>query len=136
MSDLVKRLRAWHTPNETITGDVQLYLDAAARIEALESLGRINISARDTLLTRIAALEADVIRFVGQRDKALEFISANAHRIEALEAALREIVAPEIDDGRIGWLTMREIARAALMQRPGQHADQRQGEQPEPDHKR
>jgi hypothetical protein len=37
MSDLVERLRAWHTPNETITGDVQLYLDAADRIEALEA---------------------------------------------------------------------------------------------------
>lgn len=37
MSDLVERLRAWHTPDETITGDVQLYLDAAARIEALEA---------------------------------------------------------------------------------------------------
>ena len=37
MSDLVGRLRAWHTPNETITGDVQLYLDAADRIEALET---------------------------------------------------------------------------------------------------
>jgi hypothetical protein len=37
MSELVKRLRAWHTPNETITGDVQLYLDAAARIETLEN---------------------------------------------------------------------------------------------------
>jgi HAMP domain-containing protein len=40
---------------------------------------------------RIEALEADVDRFVGQRDKALEFISVNAARIEALEAALREI---------------------------------------------
>ena len=37
MNDLVERLRAWHTPNETITGDVQLYLDAADRIEALEA---------------------------------------------------------------------------------------------------
>jgi len=37
MSDLVERLRAWHTPGETITGDVQIYLDAAARIEALEA---------------------------------------------------------------------------------------------------
>ena len=43
-----------------------------------------------TLENRIEALEADVDRFVGQRDKALEFISANAHRIEALEAALAE----------------------------------------------
>ena len=40
---------------------------------------------------RIEALEADVDRFVGQRDKALEFISANAHRIEALEAALNYV---------------------------------------------
>jgi hypothetical protein len=37
MSDLVKRLRAWQTPGETITGDVALYLEAAARIEALEA---------------------------------------------------------------------------------------------------
>ena len=25
MSDLVERLRAWHTPGETITGDVQIF---------------------------------------------------------------------------------------------------------------
>jgi hypothetical protein len=41
MSVLVKRLRAWQTPGETITGDVQLYLDAADRIEALEAALRI-----------------------------------------------------------------------------------------------
>lgn len=35
--DLVKRLRAWHAPGETITGDVQLYLDAADEIERLRS---------------------------------------------------------------------------------------------------
>jgi hypothetical protein len=36
MSDLVPRLRAWHRPGETITGDVALYLEAADRIAALE----------------------------------------------------------------------------------------------------
>jgi hypothetical protein len=36
MIDLVTRLRAWHTPGETITGDVALYLEAADRIAALE----------------------------------------------------------------------------------------------------
>ena len=47
VSDLVKRLRAWHTPNETITGDVQLYLDAAARIKALEKALRDIVEAGD-----------------------------------------------------------------------------------------
>lgn len=37
MSDIVERLRAWHTPGETITGDVQLYLDAADEIERLRA---------------------------------------------------------------------------------------------------
>ena len=37
MTAIVERLRAWHTPGEPITGDVQLYLDAADRIEALEA---------------------------------------------------------------------------------------------------
>ena len=36
MSDLGTRLRAWHRPGETITGDVALYLEAADRIGALE----------------------------------------------------------------------------------------------------
>ena len=58
---------------------------------------------------RIEALEADVIRFVGQRDKALEFISANAHRIEALEAALRKIT--EMPGT---FIDARPVARAAL----------------------
>ncbi len=35
--DLVTRLRAWYVPRETITGDVQLYLDAADEIERLRS---------------------------------------------------------------------------------------------------
>jgi phosphopantetheine adenylyltransferase len=40
MPEIVERLRAWHTPGETITGDVQLYLDAADEIERLrERLG-------------------------------------------------------------------------------------------------
>jgi hypothetical protein len=38
MSDIIERLRAWHTPGETITGDVQLYLDAADEIERLRKL--------------------------------------------------------------------------------------------------
>lgn len=32
-SGLLKRLRAWHEPGETITGDVALYLEAAEKIE-------------------------------------------------------------------------------------------------------
>ena len=35
--DLVERLRSWHTSGETITGDVQLYLDAADEIERLRA---------------------------------------------------------------------------------------------------
>ena len=33
---MVTRLRAWHRPGETITGDVAPYLEAADRIAALE----------------------------------------------------------------------------------------------------
>ena len=58
-----------------------------------------------------------------------------ADRIEALEAALRSIASKMPNDFTLGQEMAME-ARAALMQRPGQHADQRQGEQPEPDHKR
>jgi hypothetical protein len=63
---------------------------------------------------RIEALEADVDRFVGQRDKALEFIGVNAARIEALEAALRKItdlIDSEADDPLDDAI---RIARAAL----------------------
>lgn len=35
MAEIVERLRAWHSPGETITGDIQLYLDAADEIERL-----------------------------------------------------------------------------------------------------
>lgn len=38
--DIIKKLRAWHSPGETITGDVQLYLDAADEIERLRNLLR------------------------------------------------------------------------------------------------
>lgn len=38
--DIIKKLRAWHSPGETITGDVQLYLDAADEIERLRELLR------------------------------------------------------------------------------------------------
>jgi len=42
MSNLVERLRAWHRPGETITGDVALYLQAADEIERLQrALARI-----------------------------------------------------------------------------------------------
>lgn len=33
--DIIKKLRAWHSPGETITGDVQLYLDAADELERM-----------------------------------------------------------------------------------------------------
>jgi hypothetical protein len=56
-----------------------------------ESELQFSISLLDEAADRIEALEADIDRFVGQRDKALEFISANAHRIEALEAALNYV---------------------------------------------
>jgi len=36
--DIVSRLRAWHVPGETVTGDVQLYLDAADEIERLRAV--------------------------------------------------------------------------------------------------
>ena len=52
---------------------------------------------------RIEALEADVIRFVGQRDKALEFISTNARRIEALEAALNYVADMTYYGGGAEW---------------------------------
>ena len=55
---------------------------------------------------------------------------SSAARIEALEAALQIIAAD------YPYIKIMLPARAALMQHPGQHADQRQGEQPEPDHKR
>lgn len=51
MSDLVQRLRAWHTPGETITGDVRLYLDAADEIERLTR-------ERDDFKQRVHELEA------------------------------------------------------------------------------
>ena len=66
------------------------YTKQLQRIEVLENslreAGDIYREATSLARARIEALEADVIRFVGQRDKALEFISANARRIEALEA--------------------------------------------------
>jgi len=53
--DLVRRLRAWHTPIEIITGDVQLYLDAADRIEALEAaLHKIDDTSIDHVAVGIA----------------------------------------------------------------------------------
>jgi hypothetical protein len=40
VTDIIERLWAWYTPNEVITGDVQLYIDAAKEIERLrERLG-------------------------------------------------------------------------------------------------
>lgn len=59
MNDLVQRLRAWHTPGETITGDVQLYLDAADRIETMETMLQCMADGRIVMLARIEALEAD-----------------------------------------------------------------------------
>ena len=66
MSDLVERLRAWHTPNETITGDVQLYLDAADRIEALEAELQSRDEAKELLLDHGEALEAALREIAGQ----------------------------------------------------------------------
>ena len=43
-----------------------------------------------------------------------DYIEGLKARIVTLENALRAITAPGIDDGRRGWLVMREIARAAI----------------------
>jgi len=56
---------------------------------------------------RIRMLEAENASFADDLNEAIA-------RIKALETALREIAALEAADGRRSWLTMREIARAAL----------------------
>jgi hypothetical protein len=42
--DLVRRLRAWHTPGETMTGDVHLYLEAAVEIERLRDAAQAGLN--------------------------------------------------------------------------------------------
>ena len=91
---------------------------------------------------------ADDVSILKSRVEELEACTALAtfneacKRIEELEAALREIMEePYHDVASIARYALAgggvlEKARAALVQHPGQHADQRQGEQPEPDHKR
>ena len=85
---------------------------------------------------------ADDVSILKSRVEELEACTALAtfneacKRIEELEAALREIAMLFDSEGEEPLDDAIRIARAALMQHPGQHADQRQGEQPEPDHKR
>ena len=86
-------------------------MDLRVYAEQLEQ----NTATMDIARIRIEALEADVDRFVGQRDKALEFIRANAHRIEALEAALREIAGRSWHPANV---RLGDIARAALAPEP------------------
>jgi hypothetical protein len=54
MRDIVERLRAWHTPGETITGDVQLYLDAADEIERMRKELDDVVEASDAKLASLA----------------------------------------------------------------------------------
>ena len=84
MSDLAERLRGQVGDDHVRGCQGRQYACSCGYDLATECL--LEIAA-----DRIEALEADVDRFVGQRDKALEFISANAHRIEALEAALNYV---------------------------------------------
>jgi hypothetical protein len=129
MGDLVERLR--HEGVDAFQqkyslGMFKLCGEAADRIEALEKLyaeSRQELmkwirndpadAEIERLHARIEALEADVDRFVGQRDKALKFIRANADRIEVLEAALRSIASKMPDDFTLAQEMAME-ARAAL----------------------
>lgn len=56
--DIVKRLRAWHKPGETIAGDVQLYLDAADEIERLRKKVRKEQESADGFLLAAQALSS------------------------------------------------------------------------------
>lgn len=66
VSDIVERLRAWHTPGETVTGDVQLYLDAADEIE------RLNKEGSDlAVIIRQQGLEVDRLRAENEQLRAI-----------------------------------------------------------------
>jgi hypothetical protein len=66
--DLVRRLRAWHTPGETMTGDVHLYLEAAVEIERLRDAAQaaLNPGMREDVRIPLHGLQADVDYLIGR----------------------------------------------------------------------
>ncbi len=85
MSDLVRRLRAWHS-RQAVVGDVKLYLDAADRIEELEAQLRADTDLFKRTAARIAALEA-----------ALREIAADDDGPITMAKIARAALAPEQD---------------------------------------
>ena len=98
--DLVQRLRVWHTPNETITGDVQLYLDAANRIEWLEQRLRETTGEAVQANDRIDALEAVLREIAGQmliEEHDEDYNGDYEAGYEAIVRIARAAIAPEQD---------------------------------------
>ena len=121
--DIVERLRRWHTPGETITGDVQLYLDAADEIASLRSerdklqadlalLGPVctPLLGPDASPTRTTYDAAAVDVLIAERDKFREALEIAGKRDVTMECKILVDVGPVPTPGYggaanviIGW---------------------------------